>query len=202
MEIVSCNNVYLLHYLPFIFLYLENSKKKTQNKPHQTHTFNSECSCSAVTNKHPPQTHSDTSFNLYIGQAQNTLWPERTSASHPNQVKVNFSYAIPSKADRGALMFCIPLGAAVPALLFQRRNCCSSSQSRSYPFIQFCYCYKSPLAATTLTMKASCPHRGKVFAVKDKHRKEAFYLQHAAVCHLHNRSAVRNNCTNTKVSLS
>ena len=31
--------------------------------------------------------------------------------------------------------------------------------------------------------------------------REAFYLQNTAVCYLHNRSAVRNNYTNTKVSL-
>lgn len=89
-----------MHYLPFIFLSLKNSKKK--NPKHQTSTLNSQCSCSAVVNEHPSQMYFDTSFNLYI--------PPK-----PRKSYINFSYAIPSKADREALMIRVPLGAAVPA---------------------------------------------------------------------------------------
>lgn len=85
-------------------------------------------------------------------------------------------------------MFWEPLGAAVPASLFQRGNCSSSSQSRSYPFIQFCSCYNSCNENFLPTQRESLNSKRHV-----KERK-AFYLQHTAVCHLHNRSAVGNNC--------
>lgn len=106
----------------------------------------------------------------------------------PKNSHISFSCTVSSNTDKGALIFWEPLGADVPASLFQRWNCSSSSQSRSYPFIQFCSCYNScnenflPTQRESLTSKRHTQER------------KAFYLQHTAVCHLHNRSAVRNNC--------
>lgn len=98
-------------------------------------------------------------------------------------------------------MFWVPAGAAVSALLLPSQNCSSSSQSRRCPFIQSCCCHKSSLAITTVKAKISCPRRGEVSAERHTKERRALYRQCAAVCHLHKRSAVRNNCTNTTVSL-
>lgn len=79
MEIVSQNNVYLLYYLAFIFLYLKNSKPSTPN------LYTTQHSCSAVANEHPSQTYFDTSFNLYIGQDFKTLLQKEPQC--PTQTK-------------------------------------------------------------------------------------------------------------------
>lgn len=173
-------------------------KKIAKKKIHQTSVLNNQCGCSA--NEHPSQTYFDISFWLCIGQ---DFTATKKSSTPPALRKsyINSAYPTPSKADREALMFWVPPGAAVPALLFPSRNCSSSSQSRRCPFIQLCFCHKLSLAATTVKMKISCPRWGEVSAQRHTKERKALYRHCAAVCHLHKRSAVRNNCTNTTVSL-
>lgn len=106
----------------------------------------------------------------------------------PKNSHISFSHTVPSKADRGALIFWEPLG---------QMSLPRSSKDGTVPPALKAEAILSSSSAhvITLAVKTSCPHRGESLRSK-RHTQErkAFYLQHTAVCHLHNRSAVRNNC--------